>query len=261
MHCCIFRIGYSFQEVSAPRTVDGLLITSLHSLLERTISYESSELCSQLANMEVSRGDAPRNEHVQIEVDQEHVFVLFNEERQQLEEGAVRRSKLLTDLLDSQPGQATLPVDAASLHNWRKHVQLQLTDESYEGLSNVEAKEEMVRLMKVRVLCSLNIRRIRARARRFCFCVSRVINIVEACVQVSEFLLDTETGHRTARALADALLVKAEAGSVENKVRTVVHKTTTLVQVSFLLAVVRAHWWTCEDSGIGELNCCSSRST
>lgn len=37
-------------------------------------------------------------------------------------------------------------------------------------------------------------------------------------MQVSEFLLDTETGATTAKALADKLLVHAEAGSVQNKV-------------------------------------------
>ena len=40
-------------------------------------------------------------------------------------------------------------------------------------------------------------------------------------LQVSEFLLDTKTGEQAAKVLANHLLVKAEVGSVENKVRNV----------------------------------------
>lgn len=89
-------------------------------------------------------------EQVKIEVDHEHVFVLCNnDERQQLEEVAVRRSKLLTDLLESKPGsQATLPVDAGCLDGWRKYVQLQ-TEES--SLSNVAEHHDMLMLVKVRL--------------------------------------------------------------------------------------------------------------
>jgi hypothetical protein len=46
-------------------------------------------------------------------------------------------------------------------------------------------------------------------------------------LQVSEFLRDVETGQETAKALADALIVNAEAGSEESKVRTSI---TTAVQ-------------------------------
>ena len=90
-------------------------------------------------------------QHVKIEVDREHVFLLRKEnQKQQLEDRIVRRSKLLTDLLDSKPGQAILPVDAGSLDGWRKYVQIHLTEERGEDVSNV-ANEEMVMLVKVRI--------------------------------------------------------------------------------------------------------------
>lgn len=96
------------------------------------------------------QADAPE-EHVKIEVDREHVFLLRKEnEKQKLEDKIVRRSKLLTDLLDSKPGQATLPVDAGSLDGWRKYVQIYLTKERSEELSNI-ANEDMVMLVKVRI--------------------------------------------------------------------------------------------------------------
>lgn len=106
--------------------------------------------------------DAPGTEQVKIEVDHEHVFVLRNDnQRQQLEEGAVRRSKLLTDLLDSKPGsQALLPVGSDCLDGWRKYVQLQLADDSSEGLPNF-VNEDMVMLVKVCLAsCSHEPRRI-----------------------------------------------------------------------------------------------------
>ena len=97
----------------------------------------------------------------QIEVDNEHVFVLRDDGApQKLEDGAVRRSKLLVQLLESIAGQArgsrdrcTLPVDPNALDTWRKYVELQLT----KGSSDEERStiEDLVTLVKVLSLSTL----------------------------------------------------------------------------------------------------------
>lgn len=90
----------------------------------------------------------------QIEVDNEYVFVLRDDEApQKLEDGAVRRSKLLVQLLESKAGQATLPVDPNALDTWRKYVELQLT----KGSSDEERSdiEDLVTLAKVLSLSTL----------------------------------------------------------------------------------------------------------
>lgn len=87
--------------------------------------------------------------YTRIKVENEQVFVLRDDETlEELEEGAVRRSELLVQLLESKPGTASLPVDPSSLNSWRKyvHLQLQKDDSADEGLPNIN---DLVILVKV----------------------------------------------------------------------------------------------------------------
>ena len=95
-----------------------------------------------------------------IEIDNEHVFVLRDGEApQKLAEGAVRRSKLLVELLESKPGQATLPVDQNSLDSWRKYVELQLAKEE-SGDEEQSSIDDLVMLVKVLSLSTGQLRRV-----------------------------------------------------------------------------------------------------